>query len=473
MTARILVVDDERAIGIAIQRLLTARGHEVETARSVEEAIERLGRTSFHLVITDLGLGTGSGMDVLRWVREHAPETAVIMITAYGSERTAVEAMKLGAADYVPKPFDNDELELVVERVLEGVTLRRDFARLQEQVTGAYRFESILGKSAAMQRVFDVVRKVADTDLTVLIRGPSGTGKELVANAIHYNSPRRKKAFIKVNCAAVSRELVESELFGHEKGAFTGAVAAREGKFEAASGGTLLLDEVGDMPLETQAKILRALQEREIERVGGNRTLKVDVRILAATNQDLEARVKSGVFRQDLYYRLAVVGITLPSLRERPEDVPLLIEHFLATTCERLKRERRALAPAAYRALLAHTWPGNVRELEHALEQAVALSSGTTIELDDLPAAVRGDAPAGAPAAAAEPTAGSDPGSFKDAKQAVVDRFERDYLSAALARHQGNISKTAEEIGMYRQQLQQKLAELGIDADRFRRRESD
>ena len=470
MTASILVVDDERAIGIAIQRLLAARGHEVETARSVEEALDRLGRASVHLVITDLGLGTGSGMDVLRWVREHAPETAVVMITAYGSERTAVEAMKLGAADYVPKPFDNDELELVVERVLEGIALRRDVARLQEQVTSAYRFESIVGKSAAMQRVFDVVRKVADTDLTVLIRGPSGTGKELVANAIHYNSPRRKQAFIKVNCAAVSRELVESELFGHEKGAFTGAVATREGKFEAAHGGTLFLDEVGDMPLETQAKILRALQEREIERVGGNRTIKVDVRVLAATNQDLEAKAKRGEFREDLYYRLNVVGITLPSLRERPEDVPLLIEHFLAATTTRLHREGRTLAPAAYRALLAHAWPGNVRELEHAIEQAVALSAGATIELDDLPAAVRDGAKASAvPASGAAPTA--DAASFKDAKQALVDRFEREFLAAALARHQGNISKAAEEIGMYRQQLQQKLAELGIDAERFRKKD--
>jgi DNA-binding NtrC family response regulator len=463
VSARILVVDDERAIGIAIQRLLTTRGHDVETARSVEEALAALDRARFHLVVTDLGLGAGSGMDVLRWVREHAPETAVVMITAYGSERTAVEAMKLGAADYVPKPFDNDELELVVERVLEGVTLRRDLARLQEQVTGAYRFESIVGKSAAMQRVFDVVRKVADTDLTVLIRGPSGTGKELVANAIHYNSPRRKKAFIKVNCAAVSRELVESELFGHEKGAFTGAIAAREGKFEAANGGTLFLDEVGDMPLETQAKILRALQEREVERVGGNRTIKVDVRVLAATNQDLEARVKSGAFREDLYYRLAVVGVAMPSLRERPEDVALLIEHFLAAAAERLRRPVRPLSPVAYRALLAHEWPGNVRELEHALEQAVALAAGASIEVDDLPAAMRGAA--STPASPAAPA-----GSFKEAKQAIVDRFEREFLCAALGRHHGNISKAAEEIGMYRQQLQQKLAELGIEAERYRRK---
>jgi len=467
VVARILVVDDERAIGIAIQRLLAARGHEVDTARSVAEAVARLGRGGVHLVITDLNLAGESGMDVLRWVKEHAPDTAVIMITAYGSERTAVEAMKLGAADYVPKPFDNDELELVVERVLEGVTLRRDVRRLQEQVTGAYQFENIVGKSAGMQRVFDVVRKVADTDLTVLVRGPSGTGKELVANAIHYNSPRRRKPFVKVNCAAFSRELVESELFGHEKGAFTGAVSAREGKFEAADGGTLFLDEVGDMPLETQAKILRALQEREIERVGGNKTIQVDVRVLAATNQDLDVKVKNGTFREDLFYRLNVVAIVLPSLRERPEDIPLLIERLLATIAARLRRDPKPIAPDAYRTLLAHAWPGNVRELEHAIEQAVALASGSEIALEDLPAAVQGDGTPATPLAGATGV----PRAFKDAKQAVVDRFEREFLGAALARHQGNISKAADEVGMYRQQLQAKLAELGLDADRYRRRD--
>jgi DNA-binding NtrC family response regulator len=248
-------------------------------------------------------------------MERRTPETAVIMITAYGSEKIAVEAMKLGAADYIPKPFDNDELELVVDRVFEGMALRRDLRRLQAQVANTYQFENIIGKSAAMQGVFDVVRKVADTDLTVLIRGPSGTGKELVANALHYNSPRRTKPLIKVNCAAFSRELVESELFGHEKGAFTGAITSREGKFEIADGGTLFLDEIGDMSLETQAKILRVLQEREFERVGGNRTIKVDVRILAATNQDLETKVAGGGFREDLYYRLKVVAIVLPALR--------------------------------------------------------------------------------------------------------------------------------------------------------------
>ncbi len=472
MNGTVLVVDDERSIGIAIQRLLDRRGYAVDTALSGEDALAALGRGTYQLVITDLSLKEFSGMDLLRWVKQHASDTAVIVITAYGSEKIAVEAMKLGAADYLPKPFDNDELELVVERVFEGMALRRDLRAFQAQAAETYRFENIIGKSAAMQRVFDVIRKVADTDLTILVRGPSGTGKELVANAVHYNSPRRARPLIKVNCAAFSRELVESELFGHEKGAFTGAVSAREGKFEIADGGTLFLDEIGDMNLETQAKILRVLQEKELERVGGNRTIKVDVRILAATNQDLEAKVRDGGFREDLYYRLNVVPIVLPALRERPEDVPLLVEHFLAAVTARLKRPPVALSAAAYRALLACEWKGNVRELEHALEQAVALASGGEIDLADLPGSVaRGAAPPPSPAGNGAVVAdGSGAASFKEAKQQVVERFERQFLIDALARHQGNISKAAEELGMYRQQLQGKLAEYDIDAGTYRRR---
>ena len=464
MSPAILVVDDERAIGIAIQRLLGARGYEVETALSGEDAVEKLASGSYQLVITDLNLKGITGMEVLRAAKERSPDSAVIMITAYGSEKIAVEAMKAGAMDYLPKPFDNDELELVVERVLEGVTLRRDLKLLREQVAERHGLERLVGKSAAMQRVFDVIRKVADTDLTVLIRGPSGTGKELVANAIHQRSPRHARPLIKVNCAAFSRELVESELFGHEKGAFTGAATTREGKFEIADGGTLLLDEIGDMALETQAKILRVLQERELERVGGNRTIKVDVRILAATNQDLETKVRDGTFRQDLYYRLNVVSVVLPALRERPEDLPLLIESFLGAAASRLGRPPRPLEAGAYRALLAHEWPGNVRELEHALEQAVALASGEQIELGDLPAAVqdrRDSGPGDEPAP---------PGSFRDAKQRVIERFERQFITEALSRHLGNISKAAEDMGMYRQHLQLKLADYGIDAEQFRRR---
>ncbi|HYC22177.1 MAG TPA: sigma-54 dependent transcriptional regulator [Candidatus Bathyarchaeia archaeon] len=478
MKSRILVVDDERTICIAIQRLLVGRGHEVDTALSGEEGIEKLGREPYHLVVTDLNLKKLSGMELLQWVKRHSPETAVIMITAYGSEKIAVEAMKVGAADYLPKPFDNEELELVVERALEGMTLRRDLRLLQEKVQDSYRFENIIGKSAAMQRVFDVIRKVADTDLTVLIRGPSGTGKELVANALHYNSPRRSRPLVKVNCAAFSRELVESELFGHEKGAFTGAAATREGKFEVADKGTLFLDEIGDMSLETQAKILRVLQEKEVERVGGNRTIKVDVRIIAATNHDLEAKVKDASFREDLYYRLNVVPIVLPPLRERTGDLPLLIDHFLTTVATRLRRDVKSLVPEAYRALCAHEWKGNVRELEHALEQAVALASSSEIALDDLPASVRGAEGAAIVASAANAGAAGDggappeqPGTFREAKQQVIERFERQFILQALERHHGNVSKAAEEMGMYRQHLQLKLAEYGIDPATYRMRE--
>jgi len=461
MSGDILVVEDERAIGIAIQQLLEERGHVVKVVGSGKEALTALGHGAFDVVVTDLNLPDLSGMEVLRWSRENTPDAAVVMITAYGSERIAVEAMKLGAADYLPKPFDNDELELVVERALEGVVLRRDLKRLREQVAGAYRFENLVGRGAAMQRVFDVVRKVADTDLTVLIRGPSGAGKEVIANALHYNSRRRAKPFIKVNCAAFARDLVESELFGHERGAFTGAIAARMGQFEAADGGTLLLDEIGDMALETQAKILRTLQAKEVQRVGGNRRVQVDVRVLAATNQDLDAKVRDHTFREDLYYRLNVVSVRLPAIRERIEDLPLLIEHFLASAASRLGRGSRRIAPDAYRALLTHDWPGNVRELEHALERAVALATDDVVKLDDLPEALRA-IPGTTERAYDLPT------TFKEAKQIAIERFERGFITEALVRSQGNVSKAAEAMGMYRQHLQAKLAELRIDADAFR-----
>ena len=465
MKHSILVVDDEAAIGIAIRRLLTREGYEVGTATSGEEATEQLGETPYHLVITDLSMPTMGGMELLAWIRRNAPETAVIMITAYGSEKTAVDAMKLGAADYVPKPFDNDELALKVRRVLETLETRRENRLLREQIEGSWRQNNMIGRSPAMQRVFDVIRKVSDSDLTVLVRGPSGTGKELVAAAIHAGSPRRNKPLVKVNCAAFSKELVESELFGHEKGAFTGAVQAREGKFELADGGSLFLDEIGDMALETQAKILRALQEKEIQRVGGNATLNVDTRIIAATNQDLEAKVADGSFREDLFYRLNVVPVVLPSLTERDGDLPLLVDHFLTKIAERLGREKASFTPGALRALAAAEWKGNVRELEHVIEQTVVLADGTEIDIDELPESVRQGGPPASVAALAEIESDL---SFKEAKQQLVENFERQFIEAALERNAGNISRTADEIGMYRQHLQGKLAEYGIDASSYR-----
>jgi DNA-binding NtrC family response regulator len=459
MQGRLLIVDDEKAMVLALRGALSKEGYLIETAGSGEEAVRLLETGNFHVVITDLSMNGVSGMQVLARARALDPDLAVIMITAHGSEKVAVEAMKLGAADYLPKPFDNDELRVVVRRAMDTALLRRDHRRLLEQVHGAFGFEQIIGTSPPMRRVFETIEKVADTDVTVLIRGESGTGKELVANALHYRSPRRTKPLVKMNCAALSRELVESELFGHERGAFTGAITRREGKFEAADGGTLFLDEVGDMPLETQAKLLRAVQEKEFERVGGNAPIKVDVRLLAATNQDLEAAVRAGRFREDLYYRLRVVELVIPPLSERREDIPLLIDHILKGGAERHQRPVKPLTGEALRACMAHQWKGNVRELRSAVEQALLLAPGPEIAAADL---------FGIPSPS---TAALDPGttpastSFREAKDQVVAAFERDFLLQALRRHGGNISKAAEEVGMYRQNFQQKMRELGITAD--------
>lgn len=469
MRGRVLIVDDERAMLLALKGLLTKEGYEVESVSSGEEALVRIETGNFHLVITDLSMKGVGGMQVLEHARKLDPDLAVIMITAYGSEKLAVQAMKLGAADYLPKPFDNDELRVVVRRVLETVLLRRDHRRLLEQVQEAYGFGQIVGRSPAIRRVFEMIEKVADTDVTVLVRGESGTGKELVAQALHSQSPRRAKPLIKMNCAALSRELVESELFGHERGAFTGAVSRREGKFEAADGGGLFLDEIGDMPLETQPKLLRALQEKEFERVGGNEPVRVDVRLIAATNHDLETAVQSGRFREDLYYRLRVVEIVVPPLRQRREDIPLLIDHFLKQAAQRFRREVKPLSGEALRQCLAYPWKGNVRELRSALDQALLLSSSSEITAADLFGG-RGGAPAGSEAEEEDlgvngPASGELDLSFRDAKEQVVTRFERDFLLRALRRHGGNITKAAEEVGMYRQTLQQKMRELGISTD--------
>ncbi len=464
MSGRILVVDDEKALLIALRGLLSREGYQVDTASSGEEALRRIETGSFHLVITDLSMEGVSGMQVLERARTFDPDLAVIMITAHGSEKAAVQAMKLGASDYIPKPFDNDELRVIVRRVMEGVLLRRDHRRLLAQVSETYGFEHIVGASPAMRRLFETIDRIADTDVTVLIRGESGTGKELVANALHYRSPRRAKPLVKTNCAALSRELVESELFGHERGSFTGAIARREGKFEAADGGTLLLDECGDMPLETQAKLLRALQEKEFERIGGNQHIRVDVRVLAATNQDLEAAVRAGRFREDLYYRLKVIELVIPPLAERREDIPPLIDHFLKEAAARFRRDVKPLTAEALRACVAHAWNGNVRELRSAVEQALLLAPGPEIT----PADLFGAAPAsngqgaGAAVAAAVPPTGMP---FREAKERVVAAFERDFLLQALRRHGGNITKAADEVGMYRQNFQQKMRELGITAE--------
>lgn len=461
MSARILLVEDERGIQLALSGLLKKDGYEVAVASNAPEALELLQRESFDLVLTDLSLGKGgSGLDVLAASRRAREEVPVILITAHGSEKLAVEAMKKGAEDYVPKPFDNDELKLCVRRALERTRLQREHRLLLETVQREFGFGSILGSGPGMRRVFEIIKKAAETDLTVLVRGESGTGKELVAQALHFQSLRRDRPFVAVNCAAISKELVESELFGHEKGAFTGAEARRVGRFEAAEGGTIFLDEIGDMPLETQAKVLRVLQDRTLLRVGGNTQVAVDVRVVAATHRDLEKQVEDGSFREDLYYRLKVIEARLPPLRERLEDIPALCDRFLGQLSERLARPRRQLSAAALQRLCAHPWPGNVRELRHAVEQAAVMAAGDEIQPDDLSLGLR--RPSGFTGV---PTPGV---SFSEAKRQMTESFERSYLESALRQHGGNISKTAEAIGMVRQSLQQKLKELGMNAEDYK-----
>jgi DNA-binding NtrC family response regulator len=466
MTSKILVVEDEHAIRLALKGLLRREGHDVSLAEDGDMAVEKIREEDFDLVITDLALGRGkSGMDVLRAAKEARPETGVVMITAHGSEKIAVEAMKAGADDYVPKPFDNDELRVVVARSLERHRLERENRLLREQVQREYGFDNLIGSGAAMRRVFETIQKVAETDLSVMVRGESGTGKELVAQALHSTSLRRSRPFVAVNCAAINRELVESELFGHEKGAFTGADRRRIGRFEAADGGTIFLDEIGDMALETQAKVLRVLEERQLERVGSTETIEVDVRVVCATHRDLEEEIEAGRFREDLLYRLKVVEIEMPALRERIEDFAALSDRFLGQVAERLDREKKTLGTAALARLARHSWPGNVRELRNVLERAAVLSTGPEIAEEDLQLA-----PESGEILQSIPDLDLP---FADAKRQTVESFERQYLSQALRENEGNVSRTATAIGMVRQSLQQKIRELGLKVDEFRRRARD
>ena len=451
---RLLVVDDERAIRLALRGLFEKEGYSVREAADGAAAIAAIEEEPFDLVLTDLALGDVDGMAVLEASKRRRREVPVVMITAHGNEKVAVRAMKAGADDYVPKPFDNDELRLVVSRNLARTRLEREHRLLVERLDREYGFGSLIGTGPAMREVFDTIARVAETDLGVLIRGESGTGKELVAQALHQRSARRARPFVAVNCAAISRELVESELFGHEKGAFTGANTQREGRFEAADGGTIFLDEIGDMPLATQAKVLRVLQERTFERVGGTRPIEVDVRVVAATHRDLEEEIRQGRYREDLYYRLRVVEVRLPPLRERREDVPALAERFLSRIAERTKQPKRRLGDDALRALMAHGWPGNVRELEHAVQRAAVLARDAVIGAGDLDLA-----PSQRAAGAMLPTEGE---TFTETKKRVVAELEREYLTRALDAHDGNISRTAEAIGVARQTLQQKLRDLGL-----------
>jgi Nif-specific regulatory protein len=381
---RILIADDHDSLRRGLAQALAEAGHEIEEAPNGNAAIEKLHEGFFDVVVSDLKMGGSTGLDVLKTTKTLHPSSAVILMTAFGSVSTAVEAMKNGAFDYVQKPFEVEEMEIKVEKALDMRRMQHQIDYLRHAQGDIYDFDRIIGSSGALEKVLGVVRKVSKANTTVLVRGETGTGKELIAGAIHHNSHRAARTFIKVNCAALQENLLESELFGHEKGAFTGADKQRIGRFEQADGGTLFLDEIGDMSANTQAKVLRVLQEQEFERLGGTRTLKVDVRLIAATNRDLPAMVAQGTFREDLYYRLNVMPIDMPPLRERKEDIQPLASFFIRRFAGELKKKIEGLEPDALKLLMRYNWPGNIRELENAIERAMLLADGHNISMDDL-----------------------------------------------------------------------------------------
>lgn len=394
MVGRILVVDDDDSLRRVTQVQLEQSGYQVSTASDGNEALTFLQKIPQDLVITDLKMPGLSGMDLLEKIRTEYPEIIVIMVTAFGTVETAVEAMKLGAYDYITKPVNLDELKLVISRALAHQRLLEEVRNLRASLDVKYGFENIIGRSDALLYVLDMAARAAHSDSTVLIRGETGTGKELVARAIHFNSPRKHKPFVTINCGAIPRELLESELFGHVKGSFTGALAHKKGKVEMADGGTLFLDEIGDMPLELQVKLLRLLQEGEIEKVGAAAPSKVDVRGVAATHRNLQAMIEDGTFREDLYYRLAVIPLELPPLRERPDDILELVQHFFLKSKRKRGRIDLGLPAALLPYFCSYRWPGNVRELENIIERLVVLTRGNEITLSDLPEFLRRERPA-------------------------------------------------------------------------------
>lgn len=386
----ILIVDDEKNYLVVLEALLGAEGYEIVTANDARAGLATVREADLDLVITDMKMPGMSGMELLDACKKIKPDLPVIMMTAYGTIEMAVEAMKKHAYDYIQKPFENEQLKLTIKKALENYRLVKQNRLLTDALSDRFRYGNLIGKSKPMLQVYDLIEKVSRSKASVLITGPSGTGKELIAKAIHYQGQRKDKPFISINCGALTETLLESELFGHEKGAFTGAVAMKKGRFELADEGTLFLDEVGDMPPPLQVKLLRVLQEMSFERVGGTRTINVDVRVLSASNRNIKEDVMNGVFREDLYYRLNVIHIDVPSLQERPDDIQLLVRHFIQKFHAGDGDDAIQLSPEVWKALYAYPWPGNVRELENVIERAVVLHSGGQIMLDDLPAEVTG-----------------------------------------------------------------------------------
>ncbi len=460
--ANILVVEDEAKMRRLLELNLSEEGHAVLAAADAEAGIRLLQKEHIDLVITDLRLPGKDGLEFLQSVKSTNAALPVVVMTAYGTVETAVEAMKAGASDYVLKPFSLEEMKLIVRKELGVRRLVEENRSLREALGHRYEFRNIVARSAGMQEVLATVERVATTNSTVLLGGESGVGKDMVARAIHEHSPRRAGPFVKINCTAIPENLLESELFGYEKGAFTGAINSKPGKFELADKGTIFLDEIGDVPGSTQVKLLRVLQDREFERLGGTKTIKVDVRVVAATNQDLRAALEEGTFREDLYYRLNVVPINIPPLRDRREDVPYLVDHFVARFGRESGKPLAGITPEAQKKLMEFHWPGNVRELENIIERAVALSAGGSIGVDD----IRLDLSPSKPAfgTAGGPARGEDAAPFPPSGL-TLEQFEDEIIKESLRRTNGNKSQAARLLGISRNALRYRLSKMGVPDD--------
>ncbi|MCP5003882.1 MAG: sigma-54-dependent Fis family transcriptional regulator [Planctomycetes bacterium] len=457
MNKHILIVDDEKAARYGMRMALEKDGYDVLEADDGASAFDIIKAKNPPLVFLDVNMPRVSGIQVLEEINRLSDPPMVVIVTAYGSERIAVDAMKKGAYDYVSKPFEIDELRQIAKNIFEKHSLQEENARLRMEINRLESMGEIIGKSRGVKDVFNRIEKVGPSDVTVLIKGESGSGKELVAKEIHKRSSRKDNPMVIMNCAALPETLIESELFGHEKGAFTGASERRSGKFELADRGTIFLDEVGDMSPNTQSKVLRVLQEQSFERLGGIETLHVDVRLISATHKDLLYEIKEGRFREDLYYRLKVVEILLPPLRARREDIVLLADRFIPFYAAKHKKNVQSISKETAKIFMRYNWPGNVRQLQNEIESAVVMAGGETLEIDDFSDEIKN----------------SDTGStsfvnidyglpFRDAKKIAVESFERDFVSRKLKENEGNISKTAEDLGMHRQSLQQKIRELDM-----------
>ena len=456
MSSRILIVEDEDRLRRVIELQLRSAGYEIEMAATAELAMTAAERAD--MILTDLRLPGVDGLAFIAQLRQRQITAPVVVMTAFSSVETAVEAMKAGAQDFLPKPFSMDHLITVVAKALEVRSLRTENRQLREQLGAKYDVSSIVGSSEGMREVLAMVQRVAPTRATVLLVGESGVGKDLIARAIHYQSPRRDKPFVKINCTAIPESLMESELFGYEKGAFTGATAAKPGKFEQADTGTVFLDEIGDVPMAVQVKLLRILQERELERLGSNRTKQIDVRVIAATNVDLKVALEQGTFREDLFYRLNVMPIRIPPLRERVDDIPVLAGRFLRKAADTHELPVDAMSPEAIARLVAFPWPGNVRQLEKVIERSVLLSAGGRLEAAD----IKLDVLAGRASAATASSAGGPVTFVPDGM--TLDEFEQSILREALRRAAGNKSQAARMLGLTRNALRYRLTQMGIEA---------